>query len=254
MKALSRLVGLAVILYLAAAGYIYLKQRDLLFVRDANPEPLTGFWLQADPDTRIWIDRLNPGQDKALLYFPGNTTSDWDDIRRLSKILPDHTVYFMRYRGYANSEGAPSQTALYADALKLFDTISKKHKTIDIMGRSLGTGMAVYTAAKRTARKLLLTTPYDGIAMAAAKAYPWLPVSLILKDPFPSKDFAPDIDEKTEVLLAKGDQKIPNPSSYNLCKAFKTKPELISLRGTTHSGIVKHPLYLKTVADFFTKP
>jgi len=254
MKALIRLFGFVLALYLAAVGYMYVQQRDLLFVRDAKPAPLTGFWLQVTPQTRIWIDRLNPGQDEALLYFPGNTTSDWDDIQRLSKVLPDHTVYFVRYRGYANSEGSPSQDALYADALTLFDTIKNEHKTIDIMGRSLGTGIAVYTAAKRPARKLLLTTPYDGIAMAAAKAYPWLPVKLILKDPFPSKKFAPEVEETTKIVLAKGDQKIPNQSSYNLCQSFNTKPELISLRGTTHSKIVEHPLYLKTVADYLERP
>ena len=253
MKALMRLLGLVLILYLTAVGYMYVKQRDLLFVRDAHPGPLDGFWFQATPDTRIWIDRLNPGQPRALLYFPGNTTSDWDDAKRLSTALPHHTLYFVRYRGYANSDGEPSQDALYADALALFDAIKPKHKTVDIMGRSLGTGMAVYTAARRTGGKLLLTTPYDGILIAAQKAYPWLPVSLILKDPFPSKEFAPEIDEQTEVILAKGDQKIPNASSENLIKAFKNKPEVIVLRGTTHSAVVRHPLYLKTLQDFFEK-
>lgn len=250
MKALARLLGLTLILYIVAAGYIYLKQRDLLFVRDAHPKPLDGFWLNVAPNTRIWIDRLNPGQSKALLYFPGNTTSDWDDAKRLSKALPHHTLYFVRYRGYANSEGEPSQKAFYADALTLFDAIKPKHTSIDIMGRSLGTGMAIYTAAKRQGGKLLLTTPYDGILIAAKKAYPWLPVSLLLKDPFPSKDFAPAVDEQTRVIIAKGDQTIPNVSSENLIKAFRKKPEVIVLRGTTHSAIVRHPLYLKTLQDF----
>ncbi len=220
MKALLRLLGLVLVLYLAAAGYMYVKQRDLLFVRDAHPAPLDGFWFRATPTTRIWIDRLNPGRPKALLYFPGNTTSDWDDAKRLAQALPHHTLYFVRYRGYANSQGTPSQDALYADALALFDAIAPKHTAIDIMGRSLGTGVAVYTAAKRPGGKLLLTTPYDGILIAAQKAYPWLPVSLILKDPFPSKDFAPAVDEPTEVIMAKDDQTIPNISSENLIKTL----------------------------------
>ncbi len=250
MKAFLRLLGLILSLYFAAAGYMYIKQRDLLFVRDANPAPLEGFWFPVAPDTRIWIDRLNPGQPNALLYFPGNTTSDWDDAGRLAHALPHHTLYFVRYRGYANSEGEPSQEALYADALALFDAIQSKHTTVDIMGRSLGTGMAVYTAARRQGGKLLLITPFDGILLAAQKAYPWLPVSLLLKDPFPSKDFAPAIDEQTEVIIAGNDQKIPNISSKNLIKSFRKKPEVIILRGTTHSGIVRHPLYRRAVRDF----
>jgi len=250
MKALTRLLVLLLVLYGAAAGWLYYKQRDLLFVRDANPAPRTGFWLYEEKEPRVWIDRLNPGQSKALLYFPGNTTSDWDDPGRLAKVLPDHTVYFMRYRGFANSQGSPSQDALYQDAVALFDRIEKEHGTIDILGRSLGTGMAVYLAAQRPARRLLLTTPYDGIMLSAQKAYPWLPMSLLLKDPFPSFMFAPKVKEETLIILAKDDQKIPYESSKKLIDVFPKKPEVITLRGTTHSGIVRHPLYLKTVANF----
>jgi hypothetical protein len=253
-KTLYWLLGLSLALYLLVVGGMYLKQRDLLFVRDANPAPLEGFYLQADPQTRLWIDRINPGQSKALLYFPGNTTSDWDDPRRLSHLLPEHTIYFMRYRGFANSEGAPSQKALYADAQKLYDTIKEKHTTIDVLGRSLGTGMAVYLTATRDAHKLILTTPYDGILLSAQKAYPWLPVAWVLKDPFPSYSFAPDIAEKTLVILAKDDQKIPCKSSKNLINVFPTKPEVITLRGTTHSAVVRHPLYLRSIADFLNAP
>jgi fermentation-respiration switch protein FrsA (DUF1100 family) len=253
MKALYWLVGLMLLLYIVVAGGLYLKQRDLLFVRDAHPAPHEGFWLQADPKTRIWIDTINPGKPNALLYFPGNTTSDWDDPERIAHILPEHTVYFMRYRGYANSEGEPSQQSLYGDAQALFDAVKAKHTIVDVLGRSLGTGMAVYLTATRDARKLILTTPYDGILLSAQKAYPWLPVGLLLKDAFPSIHFAPDVAEKTLIILAKDDQKIPYISSKNLIDVFPKKPEVIALRGTTHSAIVRHPLYLKTVADFFNK-
>jgi len=253
MKALTRLLLLVLILYGAAVGWMYFKQRDLLFVRDAHPAPLDGFWLYGEKKPKVWIDRVNPGQPNALLYFPGNTTSDWDDPRRLAKVLPHHTVYFMRYRGFANSEGHPSQKAFYKDTEALFDRVKDNHKIIDVMGRSLGTGMAVYLTAKRPARRLILTTPYDGIALSAKKAYPWIPVQYLLKDPFPSVDFAPQIEEKTLVILAKDDQKIPYESSKNLIDVFPKKPEVIALRGTTHSAVVRHPLYLKTVADFFNR-
>ena len=250
MKALVRLLGLLLFLYVAAAGWLYFKQRDLLFVRDANPAPLEGFWLQATPDIRVWVDRLNPGKPNALLYFPGNTTSDWDHPQRLADVLPEHTIYFLRHRGFANSEGSPSQAALYADANTLFEQIEKEHNTIDVMGRSLGSGMAVHLTAQHVARRMVLTTPYDGIALSAKKAYPWLPISLMLKDPFPSFKFAPKVEENTLVILAKDDQKIPYKSSKNLIDLFPKMPEVIALRGTTHSKVVRHPLYLKTVADF----
>jgi len=238
---------------MVAVGWVSITQRDLLFVRDARPAPLSGFWLTTRDNTRLWIDRLNPGQSNALLYFPGNTASDWDDPRRFARLLPHHTIYFMRYRGYAGSEGMPSQERLYADANALFDRVQKDHKSIDILGRSLGTGIAIHVAAQRRVERLVLTTPYDSIALSAQKAYPWLPVSLLLKDPFPSVQFAPDIQAKTEVILVKNDQKIPYKSSQNLIHAFPRTPKIIMLEGTTHSGIVRHPRYLKTIAKFLGK-
>jgi fermentation-respiration switch protein FrsA (DUF1100 family) len=250
MKALMRLIGLALVLYGAAAGYLYLKQRDLLFVRDAQPAPLTGFWLHDHNVSDAWIDRLNPGHLAAMIYFPGNTTSGWDDPRRLARVLPHHTIYFMRYRGYANSPGAPSQRLLYADALALYDAIKADHQTIDIVGRSLGSSMAVYLAAKRTARKLLLVTPFDSIVLAAAKAYPWLPVTYLLKDPFPSRIYAPHVSETTRIILAQNDQTVPYQSSKRLIELFLDPPEVIAFRGVSHSGIIRHPLYLKTIAEF----
>ncbi len=253
MKALMRLAGLLLILYALAAGYLYVKQRDLLFVRDAQPAPLAGFWLHDHNASDAWIDRLNPGHSAALIYFPGNTTSDWDDPRRLARVLPHHTIYFMRYRGFANSPGAPSQRLLYADALALYNAVRTQHESIDIAGRSLGSSMAVYLAAKRTARKLLLVTPFDSIALAAAKAYPWLPVTYLLKDPFPSRIYAPHVSEPTRIILAQNDQKVPYQSSKSLIDLFPDPPEVIALRGVSHSGIVRHPLYLKTIAEFLER-
>ena len=250
MKALVRLAGFILFLYALAVGGLYFQQRNLLFVRDAQPAPHAGFWLYDHNASDVWIDRFNPGQSTALIYFPGNTTSDWDNPERLARMLPNHTLYFMRYRGFANSPGAPSQRAFYSDALVLFDAVRGHHKVLNIMGRSLGSSMAIYTAAKRPAHKLLLVTPFDGIALAAAKAYPWLPVTYLLKDPFPSRIYAPHVAESTCVILAKNDQKVPYQSSKNLIDLLPEPPKVLALRGVSHSGIVRHPLYLKTIADF----
>ena len=250
MKLIIRLLLLALIFYGTIVGWMYFKQRDLLFVRDANPPAHEGFWLYDNKRPKVWIDRIQPGKPNALLYFPGNTTSDWDDPTRLAKVLPNHTIYFMRYRGYANSTGEPSQKALYHDAVALFDRVKGKHRAIDVLGRSLGTGMAVYLTSQRPARRLILTTPYDGITLSAKKAYPWLPVEYLLKDPFPSFRFAPKVEEDALVILANGDQKIPYQSSKNLIDRFQKRPKIVTLDGTTHSAIVRHAQYLKTVGEF----
>jgi pimeloyl-ACP methyl ester carboxylesterase len=250
MKALSRLILLAVLGYLGAAAWLYINQRDLLFVVDHHRKSENGFSMTAKNGEKVWVSAYNTDKSKALIYFPGNTESDWEYPERIAKNFPGHSIYFIHYRGFGKSEGGPSQKALYEDALNLFDKVATSHEHIDIIGRSLGSAMAVYTAANRDAGKMVLVTPFAGIAMLASRRYPWIPVGLLLKDHFPSSDFAPKIEEKTLVLLSEHDTTVPYASSKKLIDSMKNKPETIMLRGVSHNAAIHHPLYIKSLREF----
>ncbi len=250
MKALGNLLLVLFLMYLGAAAWLYFNQRNILFLPDHHRKSNNGFYFTAKDGTKIWVSVYNKGKERALIYFPGNTENDWEYPERIAKNLPDHTIYFIHYRGYGQSEGKPSQNAFYSDALELFDLIAKKHKDIDIIGRSLGTAMAVYTSAKREAHRLVLVTPFAGIAMIAKDRYPWMPIDILLKDPFPSSYFAHSVSEKTLVILAEYDTTTPYKSSQKLINSLPKKPEVITLRGVNHSAVIRHPLYMKVLGDF----
>jgi hypothetical protein len=55
-----------------------------------------------------------------------------------------------------------------------------------LFGESLGTGVAVQVAAEQEIGGLILDAPYTSIADIAAAAYPFLPVRLLLSDPYDS--------------------------------------------------------------------
>ncbi len=253
MKALFRLILLGLVGYAGAVAWLYYNQRDLLFIEDHHRKSDHGFFMTAQNGDKVWVSVYNPNQPKALLYFPGNTENDWEYPERIAKNLPTHTVYFIHYRGFGKSEGTPSQEALYEDALNLFDKASTAHQHIDLLGRSLGTAMAVYTAAKRDAEKMVLVTPFANIAMLAQEKYPWMPVMMTLKDHFPSEEFAPGVDEQTLVLLSEYDTTVPYESSKKLIDSFAKKPEVIMLRGVNHGASIRHPIYLKVLRDFLEK-
>jgi pimeloyl-ACP methyl ester carboxylesterase len=60
---------------------------------------------------------------------------------------------FMNYRGYGGSDGKPSEQALLSDALFVIDHVLAAEGIdpahVVLMGRSLGSGVAVHVAAKR---------------------------------------------------------------------------------------------------------
>jgi pimeloyl-ACP methyl ester carboxylesterase len=57
------------------------------------------------------------------------------------------------YRGYGKSEGEPSESALFRDALEIYDLIAARSavdkQRIVAMGRSLGSGVAAFLASQR---------------------------------------------------------------------------------------------------------
>ena len=90
----------------------------------------------------------------TVLLFPGNG-DNIVDYGFLGELLSAHGygLLAVSYRGYPGSTGSPTETGLLADGLAAFDWLSAQDRSspIVILGRSLGTGVAVNTAAEREA-------------------------------------------------------------------------------------------------------
>ncbi|MGD9952514.1 MAG: alpha/beta hydrolase, partial [Burkholderiales bacterium] len=108
--------------------------------------------LTAADGTRVhaWYRKSGPA---LVLYFGGNAEEvSWMlDVVRAE--APEVSWMLLDYRGYGLSGGSPSEAALVADALMLYDHAAKlpgvNAKRIHAFGRSLGSGVAVALAAER---------------------------------------------------------------------------------------------------------
>ena len=73
--------------------------------------------------------------------------------RRGSRVAADWSLALVNYRGYGASEGKPSERSFFADALVVFDTLTRRPDVdasrIVLFGRSLGSAVATYVAAER---------------------------------------------------------------------------------------------------------
>ena len=148
--------------------------------------------------------------------------------------VPGRSLYLPHYRGYGGSAGSPSEAALFADALAVYDMVRNTHDDIAVMGRSLGSGVATYLAAHRSVSRLVLVTPFDSLATVAAGHYPFFPVRLLLRDRFDSAFWAARVEAPT-LLLAAGRDRIVSPeSSERLLAAFR--PGVASLKVVAEAG------------------
>ncbi|WP_249041016.1 alpha/beta hydrolase [Marilutibacter maris] len=241
--------------YAAICGFMYAKQRDFVYFPQVTrvAAQATDFELaRGGAVLRGWV--LNPGQARALLYFGGNAEAIEHNREAFAAWFPDHTVYLLAYRGYGASDGNPSEAALVGDALALHDFAAARHPGIDVIGRSLGSGVAAQLAARRPVRRLALVTPFDSLVGVAGSAYPWLPVGRLMQDRFDSARHLADYRGEVLVVQASADEVIRAAHTRRLVEALPRAPRVLTLAGARHNGFDARPEYAGALTAFFDVP
>jgi hypothetical protein len=228
------LVALAT--YLLLCAFLFFYQRQMLYLPQYTQVDAaqTDFELARDEiRLRGWV--VNPGRLRALLYFGGNAESVQFQRERYAQWFPDHTVYLLAYRGYGASEGNPAEDLLKDDALALYDQVAQNHAGVDVLGRSVGSGIALHLAARRPIGRLALITPYDSMVAVARRHYPIFPVQWLLRERYEASADATEVDAPTLLLIARHDRIIPPAHAEALARAFPQPPRIQWLE-SDHNG------------------
>ena len=121
------------------------------------------------------------------------------------------------------------------------------------MGRSLGTGVAVYLAQNRAVEGVILVTPYDSLTSVSQEKFPFLPVSFLLKHKFDSGSRAPSIAAPLLALAAKDDTIIPPLHAKRLVEKWGGPRTLEVLEGVDHNSVDSNPVYWETIRTFLSR-
>lgn len=250
------LVALAVTLglYLAALAAMFAFQRQLqYFPTNRAPSPAdAGFdgaeehVLTAADGTRIllWYAPAPEGAP-TILYFQGNGGEIADRADRWSFYRDaGFGTAFLSYRGYGGSEGRPTEAGLHQDAEAALAFLSAQGVgpgSIALVGESLGTGVAVRLAAGQPAESpfaaVVLEAPYTSTAEVAARAWPWLPVRLLMLDQYRSIDLIGRINAPLFVFHGEEDRTIPFDLGLALFEAAPAPKEFSPAPGRGHEAI-----------------
>ncbi len=203
-------------------------------------------WLVGAADT--------PDMRPAVIYFGGNAEEiSWqaDD----TAVFAGQALALVCYRGYGKSDGEPGATELLADALAVYDAVAQQPgidaRRIALMGRSIGTGLAVHVAAQRPVTGVALVSPYDRFSRVAKDHYPYLPVDLLLCH---NIDAEADARQATAPLLAViglSDEIIAPARSRALIDAWQGEKRVVELDGCGHNDMERFPRYTAALREFF---
>jgi pimeloyl-ACP methyl ester carboxylesterase len=244
------MAAIALILYAAACLVLFVSQRSMIYyptpkVR-ANADTLT---LQVN-DEKILISTRPRAGTNAVIYFGGNAEDVSASLPTLEQAFPESALYALHYPGYGGSSGKPSESALLAAGFALFERVHAEHASIVLVGRSLGSGVAVHLASERPVSRLVLVTPYDSLEGIAARQFSYFPIRWLMLDKFESWRYAPHVIAPTLLIAAEHDEVIPLHSTESLYRHFKPGVATLTIvKGVGHNSVSESADYIPLLND-----
>lgn len=250
MRIVIGVILAALALYAVACVGLFFAQRSLIYFPQPRRFGTPGSVVKLPVNGAVLEVSVRPATGpRAVLYLGGNAEDVSASLPYLGETFPGQALYLLHYRGYGASTGKPSEAALFADALALFDMVQANHPQVTVIGRSLGSGVAVHVASQRPVQRLVLVTPYDSIVGIAQLQFPWFPVTRILQDKFESGVYAASVNAPTTIIAAANDEMIPRASSELLMTRFRPGvARYIDVPDTGHNTISESALYGPSLA------
>lgn len=254
-------LAVLVMAYVGLCVLVFVNQRRLVFpVPPGAREPeLPGATLLRIPgpegSTVYALHVSAPAGAPTVVHFHGNGEQLADGAWLAQRFQEAGLgFYAVEYPGYGLAVGQePSETGIYAAAEvalgHLYRELGVPRERTVLQGQSLGSGVAVEMATRGHGTRLVLITPYTSIVEVGARLFPWLPASLLVKDPFDSAAKAPGL--KLPVLIVHGtrDEVVPVDMGQRMGTLFPNATTRI-LEGRRHNDVLDRPAILLEMMDF----
>lgn len=268
VRMLSLLAAVLVLIYLVALAALYFFQDRLLYfpTREVRETPeliglvfdeatlrtddgvsLNGWFVPADSATA------------TILFCHGNAGNIGD---RLESIAQFHrmglAVFIFDYRGYGQSAGRASEKGTYRDAEAAWNYLTNEKgidpKTIVIFGRSLGGAIATWLATQHRPGALIVESSFTSVPDIAARHYPYLPVRLLSRFQYNSKENIARVTAPVMIAHSPDDNLVPYRHGEVLFAAANEPKEFLKLSGSHNEGFLQSAqLYENSLSAFITK-
>jgi len=237
-------IGLVGIMYIAQRALMYFPFSERVAPADADFPQAQEIMLRAADGTNIIAWQVPPEENKpVVVYFHGNGGSLVHRVARFRKLVDDGTgLVALSYRGYGGSEGKPSEEGLITDARAAYALARERYPNAKIVlwGESLGTGVAVAIAAESDVAAVILEAPFTSAADVAFAAYPFVPVSLLMKDQFRSDDRIGKVKAPVLIMHGERDRVVPFRLGQRLYARANDPKEFVRFADGGHEDLDRY--------------
>ena len=179
------------------------------------------------------------GSAPGLLWFYGNgenVAGIWPVVRAFRP--PDVAALVVDYPGYGASGGKASEARLYEAAQAAYDALIAKPEVdpsrIVIYGRSLGSAVATWLAARRPVAGVVLESPFTNAREMARQQYRIFP-SFVLRLKLDNLTNVAAIDAPLLVFHGTRDQLVSPSMGRRVADAARGRAEYVPIEGAGHN-------------------
>jgi fermentation-respiration switch protein FrsA (DUF1100 family) len=270
MRLVRRAVWLFALAYMALNAVVFLLQSRLIYLPNTPSRTLTATPAQVglafeSVDFRATDGiRLNgwfvPAENArgVLLFFHGNAGNISHRLAslRIFNALGLSTFIF-DYRGYGRSEGKPTEQGTYLDAEAAWRYLTAERGIAEgeivYFGRSLGSSIAAYLAMEKTPKALILESAFTSIADAGAQAYPFLPVRLLSRYEYETREYLESVTAPILITHSPQDEIIPFEHGRALFAVANEPKSFLELVGGHNTGFLQSgETYVNGLDNFLT--
>ena len=256
----SILIGLLLI-----NAWMYFQQPKMIFFPFKVIEQTPADWGLEYEDVAIRTEdgfELNgwylpaPGAQRVLLFFHGNAGNI---SHRRESLAIFHklglNVLIVDYRGYGKSEGSPSESGLYMDAMAAWSYLTEERgfaaNKVVIFGRSLGGAVATNLASRVEVSGLILESTFTSARDFAKAVFPMLSRILVMRFGLNTDEAIQQVHNPVLVLHSPDDDIIPFHLGERVFELANEPKQFFSMHGDHNSGFyLSQPEYEQTLAEW----
>ncbi len=211
-----------------------------------------------DAPALLWVMRHEDASAPWVIFLHGNganvsTPANVTRYRQLHDL--GLSVLAPEYPGFGALGGTASEAKAAAAARAAWDWVRGAGVPADrvaVYGWSLGSGVATHLASAVDERALILEGGFTGVDDRARELYPWLPIRLMIRNPFASRDRIAHVGSALLLLHARDDEIIPFAHGERLLQAAREPKRLVALSGGhVRPNEVNEPTYTGALRQFF---
>lgn len=198
------------------------------------------FWPTGPSGYRGFISTVRNSTVKGtVIVFHGNAGTAADRVYYVHTLGHlGYRVILAEYPGYGARKGELGEASFVNDAKETLRIASEKYaKPLYLLGESLGCGVAAAVAKDPPAEieAIILITPWETLLSVAKEKFPWLPVTLFIKDKYDTIANLKAFEGRITIIGAERDKIIPVHHAETLYKSVSGNRQMWTIKGAGHN-------------------